>query len=451
MEAYRLYTVMPALVRYVTQLTNWYVRLNRDRLKGSASLVEGEEADAETGLQVLYNVLLNVTIIMAPFTPFIAEYLYQHLRKFDPSYQQDSAVDYGMTNPVMPGKSDSVHFLKLPACDTSRGNIKAVEAMEALQTIIELGRNVREKRNISLKTPVKKVVVILRNPSIHIVEGITGPLRPYVLSELNAWDFTIIPKENEHEWVTLSLLPNLNVLGKKLGKKMSSVRKAITSMTHEEAVDFMEKGTTVIEGVELSFHSDIISKISFSKVSDNGHWEANQTAEGDVVVAVDCTQDEAIISAGRARELVNHVQQLRKTAGLGLSDRVEIFFAEAADINTVECAISQNIVAIRAKLMGATPLPSRLAPTSSVVIGKEMVDVGGLQVELSICRPTFSFRDDLDSNVASFLSTLDPYNYGNGEDIQCSINGESFVVKEGVDFWKSAASKAMKTKSLDWV
>ena len=73
MVAYRLYTVMPALVSYVTQLTNWYVRLNRDRLKGLEGEGEEAEKEAETGLQVLYDVLLNVTILMGPFTPFITE------------------------------------------------------------------------------------------------------------------------------------------------------------------------------------------------------------------------------------------------------------------------------------------------------------------------------------------------------------------------------------------
>jgi len=228
MKAYRLYTVMPALVTFVTQLTNWYVRLNRDRLKG----LEGEDADAEaeTGLQVLYDVLLDVTVIMAPFTPFITEYFYQHLRKLQPSYKD--AADGGKSNPVMAGKSDSVHFLPLPTYDETRLNQDAVEAMEALQTIVELGRNVREKRNISLRTPVKNVVVILRNPSANVIEGITGSLKGYILSELNAWDFTVIPKEEEHQWVTLSLQPDFAKLGKKLGKKMKAVKAAVTALSH---------------------------------------------------------------------------------------------------------------------------------------------------------------------------------------------------------------------------
>lgn len=230
MSAYRLYTVMPALVAYVTQLTNWYVRLNRDRLKG----LEGEDSDAEaeTGLQVLYDVLLDVTIIMGPFTPFITEFFYQHLRKLQPSYAE-AANGGGKTNPVMPGKSDSVHFLRLPEYDESRLNADAVEAMEALQSIVEQGRNAREKRNISLRTPVKSVVAILRNPSENVIKGITGPLKKYILSELNAWDFTFVPKEEQHDWVTLSLTPDFKVLGKKLGKQMKAVGAAVKNLTHD--------------------------------------------------------------------------------------------------------------------------------------------------------------------------------------------------------------------------
>jgi isoleucyl-tRNA synthetase len=231
MKAYRLYTVMPALVQFVTQLTNWYVRLNRDRLKG----LDGDDNDTETGLQVLYDVLLDMTLIMGPFTPFITEFFYQHLRKFQPSYAE-AANGGGKTNPVMPGKSDSVHLLRLPEYDESRLNADAVEAMEALQAIVEQGRNAREKRNISLRTPLKSVVAILRNPSDNVVKAISGSLKKYILSELNAWDFIVIPKEDEHAWVTLSLTPNFKVLGKKLGKKMKAVGAAVKALSHDVSI-----------------------------------------------------------------------------------------------------------------------------------------------------------------------------------------------------------------------
>lgn len=233
MEGYRLYTVMPALVKFVTQLTNWYLRLNRDRLKG----LEGEDSEKETGtgLQVMYDALLDVTIIMAPFTPFITEFFYQRLRKFQPSYE-DAEGGGGKNNPVMPGKSDSVHFLSLPTYDESRLNQEAVDAMEALQGIVEQGRNCREKRNISLRTPIKTVVAVLRNPPNHVVQGLTGPLKKYILSELNAWELKVVPKEQEDDWVTLSLAPNFPVLGKKLGKRMKDVTNAVKAMSHEVSI-----------------------------------------------------------------------------------------------------------------------------------------------------------------------------------------------------------------------
>jgi isoleucyl-tRNA synthetase len=233
MKAYRLYTVLPALVSFITQLSNWYVRLNRDRLKGMGD-GDDVDGDAEIGLQVLYHVLLDVSILMSPFTPFLAEYFYQSLRKFEPSYDSSSSgVEGGSSLPVRPGKSASVHFLQLPIYDAKRLSTTAQESMAALQSIVELGRNAREKRNISLRTPVKSFVAILRNPPSHVVEGITGPLKKYILSELNAWDFQVVSKEQEHEWVTLSLTPNFKSLGKRVGKKMALIKTAVTSMSHE--------------------------------------------------------------------------------------------------------------------------------------------------------------------------------------------------------------------------
>jgi isoleucyl-tRNA synthetase len=237
MKAYRLYTVMPALVKFGTQLTNWYLRLNRDRLKGQEG-DEQAESETEVGLQVLYDVLMDVSTMMAPFTPFLTEYFYQHLRKYQPSYAE-AANGGGTSNPVKPGKSDSIHFLRLPDYDETRLNPHAVEAMETLQNIVEQGRNAREKRNLSLKFPIKSVKVILRNPPEHVVAAITGPLKKYILSELNAWDLTVVPKEEHHDWVTLSLSPNFKELGSRLKQKMKAVKAAITALTHDVSAFYL--------------------------------------------------------------------------------------------------------------------------------------------------------------------------------------------------------------------
>lgn len=446
MAAYRLYTVMPALVTFVTQLTNWYVRLNRDRLKG----LEGNdaEAEAETGLQVLYDVLLDVTMLMAPFTPFITEYFYQELRKMQPSYKE--RVDGGgASNPVMPGKSDSVHYLPLPKYDESRLNEDAVQAMEALQAIVELGRNAREKRNISLRTPIKSVVVVLRNPSQVVVDGITGPLKAYILSELNAWDFQVIPKENEHDWVTLSLIPDFKVLGKKLGKNMKAAKAKITGLTHDEAVAALESGSLEVEGVAIDTKTEVVSKLSFSKEGEE--WEATPSQEGDVVVAIDCTQDEAILSAGKSRELINHVQQLRKAAGLDLKDTVEVFFDEEEGVASTENAVAMNVSLFETKFKGNVPLPKKFAPSWSVPLRSDNVEVGGSKVEVSICRPALAVKNGLPDSASMFLSTVDPAAVDAGATLSCTVDGASHTVKEGEDFWLSAAAMVKATKAVSWM
>lgn len=447
MEAYRLYTVMPALVKYVTQLTNWYVRLNRDRLKGLEGEGEQADAEAEMGLQVLYDVLLDVTIIMGPFTPFLAEFFYQHLRKLQPSYAE-AANGGGKTNPVKPGKSDSVHFLKLPAYDETRLNHSAVEAMEALQSIVEQGRNAREKRNISLRTPVKSVVAILRSPPRHVVEGISGPLKKYILSELNAWEFFVVPKEEQHDWVTLSLTPNFPVLGKKLGKKMKAIGTAVRNMPHHEAVACLESGKLVVDDVELDAVTELISKFSFCKEGD--HWESTPSADGATVVALDTTQDDAIISAGMAREMINHIQQLRKAAGLELKDTVEVFFYEEDGVTSTEDAMAKNVATLEAKFKGALPLPQRLAPSWSVVLKSDTVDVGGSKVVVSVCRPALAAKDCVDEGAKNVLSTKEPSDFKAGNTFKFSVDGKEYELVEGKDFWLSTAAKTKATKALSW-
>jgi isoleucyl-tRNA synthetase len=83
----------------------------------------------------------------------------------------------------------------------------------------------------------------------------------------------------------------------------------------------MEEGKLTVEGIELDATTELTSKLNFSKEGDN--WESTPSADGACVVALDCTQDEAILSAGMSRELMNHIQQLRKGAGLDLKERKE--------------------------------------------------------------------------------------------------------------------------------
>jgi len=208
----------------------------------------------------------------------------------------------------------------------------------------------------------------------------------------------------------------------------------------------LQEPILTFEGIPIDTKTEIISKLSFSRSGDN--WEASATAEGDVVVAIDCTQDYSIICAGKSRELLNHIQQLRKSAGLDLSETVEAYFKEDSGVNSLEDAVSRNADLFRMKLKGGLPLPEVYAPQWSMKIASDVVDVGGSNVEVSIHRPSISARDGLSSPISMYLSTVDPSTVEIGSTVTVLIDGVKHSLVEGLDFWTTAASKLQSTKLL---
>jgi isoleucyl-tRNA synthetase len=130
MAAYRLYTVVPRLVRFVSQLANCYVRFNRDRLKG----IEGAQHQT-ISLSILFDVLLTLCRAMAPFAPFFTDYVYQNLKMILPVSERE----------------ESVHFLSWPEPNTTLINSEIEDAVQRMMTLIELARNCRNNRKIPNK------------------------------------------------------------------------------------------------------------------------------------------------------------------------------------------------------------------------------------------------------------------------------------------------------------
>jgi hypothetical protein len=201
--------------------------------------------------------------------------------------------------------------------------------------------------------------------------------------------------------------------------------------------------------VTLDTATEIQSKLAFSKEGDN--WESTANSDGSLVIAIDCTQDEAILAAGTSRELMNAIQQLRKGAGLDLKDSVEVFFREEEGVTVVEDAVARNVALFAAKFKGVVPLPQCCAPKWAVVIKSDMADVGGTQVEVSICRPSVAASDSLADSALSVLSTLEPSSLSVGTDFTYSMDGATSTLKEGSDFWLSTVAKVRATKSVAWM
>ena len=213
-------------------------------------------------------------------------------------------------------------------------------------------------------------------------------------------------------------------------------------MSHKEAVDALEQGTISIGDVVIDCNTEVTTKLSFCREGDM--WESGQSDAGDLVVAIDCTQDEAILNAGKAREFMNHVQQLRKSAGLDISDSVEVFYHEEEGLTSTSNAIAGNLELIVGKLKVA-PVAKRFMPEWSVVFGKGVFEVGGCEVEIIITRPAVCVNPDVMDLTSKFLCTIDPSKVKKGEVLEFAINGEKYTATEGVDFWISASSMVTPT------
>lgn len=140
MEAYKLYMVVKPLLSYLEKLSNWYVRLNRSRMKGDEGKVEQERS-----LNVLFEVILTTSTLMASITPFIAEHMYQNLRNGIPDGEL---------------KQESIHFLQIPEVNENMINEAVETQVSRMQSAIENGRLVRDRKVISLRTPLAKITLV---------------------------------------------------------------------------------------------------------------------------------------------------------------------------------------------------------------------------------------------------------------------------------------------------
>lgn len=306
--------------------------MNRTRLKA------GDE-DTETALCVIYDIMVALSRLMAPFTPFFTEYLYQRLRQLHPDCDNVDAA------PDAVGRAESVHYTMVPDVDTSRKD-EAVErrgasiapcgaplvsrltlrraprasppAVDVLRTVLELGRAARDARSISLRKPVISITVVSTDPTV--LEDIKS-LEGYVRGELNMRDLNV--DSDDRKWCTMKLALNMRLLGRRLGRAASAVRKEVGEWSHDAVKSFLEAGSATVQGHEIT--REEVEVVRESAV-DPKHYEAAVSSDNRIMVVVDVRRDDALVGQGLARELVSTVQKLRKDAGLKIEDRVHAFF-----------------------------------------------------------------------------------------------------------------------------
>ena len=293
MEQYRLYNVVPKLFDFIEDLTNWYIRLNRSRYWGDEIT-----ADKIAAYSTLYRAVRELSIVMAPFAPFLSEHVYRQIS------------DLAEERP----KPSSVHLCSYPEADGSEIHRDLEEAVTRMQQVVLLGRRKREAVKINLRTPLSLVTIVHRDRDV--LEAIRG-LDEYVRSELNVKEVRYATEETDY--IVLYAKPNFPVLGKRLGKRMKEYQELIESMTPGDIANFHdEKGVTL--GGER-FTEEEIQVFREAKPGTN--------VITDRLISIDlvCELNDELVMEGYAREAVNRIQRARRDAGLEVSDRIRLVYS----------------------------------------------------------------------------------------------------------------------------
>lgn len=283
-----------AIEEFVDQLSNWYVRRNRRRFWKSAA---GE--DKQSAYLTLYECLDTAHRLMAPFTPFLSEHVYQNLvRNADP------------------GAPESVHMTAWPDVPADYRDPALLFEFDVVQKVVGLGRAARAQTGLRTRQPLGRL--LLRVPDDEAAQAAAGH-RDQILEELNVKDLEFIARDAE--LVAYRIKPNLPRIGKRYGKLVPAIRAALAEANGAAIAAAAAAGrsfTIEAGGETLEFGpEDVLVETS----SAEGYECAE---EGGYLVALDTRLDDALVREGLARELVRTVQDARKQAGLEVSDRIAL-------------------------------------------------------------------------------------------------------------------------------
>lgn len=350
MAAYKLYTVVPRLTKFIDHLTNWYVRMNRKRLKGELGV-----KDCQAALDTLFGVLFDMIRVMAPYTPFLTENMYRTLRQ------------------LLPGDSlESVHFNMIPEPKLELIDTNIERAVQRMQTVIELGRVLRDRKTIPIKYPLPEMIVIHRDPTY--LDDVKS-LDNYVLEEMNVKRLQLT-SDKEKYGITLRAEPDHKVLGARLKGDFKAVTQGLKNLNNEQCEKLIADGFVEIVGQRINVDE---VRIIF-QATGNDQYEAH--SDNDVLILLNVTPDQDMLDEGFAREIINRVQKLRKKGHLVPTDEVNVYYevVKTSDISRIINSHREFIeTTVKAPL-----IPSEQLTASKHVIIQETQELKGSELKLII-------------------------------------------------------------------
>ncbi|MDR2046334.1 MAG: isoleucine--tRNA ligase [Clostridiales bacterium] len=298
LSEYKITESARRIQEFTDGLSNWYVRRSRERYWGSEM-----SEDKKSAYMTLYTVLSELAKLIAPFTPFVAEQIYDNI-----------------TANFFAGAPVSVHLCDYPKCDESRIDDGLQRGMDYVLKIVELARMCRSKAAIKNRRPLPEL--FLKNTAEDVALG--EELTELIKDEINVKRISHIV--NDEKFLNYDLKPLLKVLGPKFGTKIGRVKNYLASLDAYAVVAALKnkgvfRGVMDGEAVEFTEGDLLISPIN----------KEGFIAESDasLTVVLDANLTPELIEEGNVRELVSKLQAMRKEAGFEVTDRIKIGFKTA--------------------------------------------------------------------------------------------------------------------------
>ncbi len=347
MEGYYLFRVVPPIVGFIDDLTNWYIRRSRRRFWRAAT-DEAGRIDKAAAYATLHEALVTFGQVMAPVLPFITEALYQNL-----------AVGPGVA------EHDSVHLCDYPEVDTARIDADLERQVAVVRQVVSLGRAVRERHRLKTRQPLRRVTIVHDDAAVRAAIDAHIDL---VAEELNVKE--VHARADDADLCTLEFKANFKTLGRRLGKRMKEGAALIQGLDRDAWAALQAGGPLTIADEPITT-ADVL-------VQRKAKGDVVIETDGPLTVALDTELDATLRGEGLAREVTSRVQRLRKETGLAVTDRIALTLA------TDDTELSAALDARRDYISGEVLATTLIIEAGAA--GEHPLDVEGHVLTASLTR-----------------------------------------------------------------
>ncbi len=307
-------------------LSNWYVRLNRKRFWGGEM-----NADKQAAYETLYTCLKTVAQLMAPNAPFYADRLYRDLT------------------------GETVHLSQWPTANTKAIDAVLERQMYLAQQATSMILSLRKRAEKNVRQPLQKAVIPTpdqetTNALLHVAD--------LIKSEVNVKELVIVPAEQSEIRLVKKIKPNFKVLGKKVGANMKAVAAEINTMSQDQIAKMETEGSYQLATVDYQLIAEDVEIVT----EDMPGWLVANN--GILTIALDIELTDELIEEGIARELINRIQNLRKSSGLEITDRITIELEDRPEIHNavLHCGdyIASQVLATKLELTADSQLSTTI-------------------------------------------------------------------------------------------